>query len=87
MSTQESAAPRRARIVIARPSNNRPGRYWYSLVVVSGPRPPGTILWSASAHRRVNPHDDPMQPDPDEHEADSATLTHWARGNRWTLEA
>jgi hypothetical protein len=86
MSTEESTVSRRARIVIARPSNKRPGRYWYSLVVISGPHPPGTILWSASAHRRVNPHGGPMQADPAEHVAAIATLTHWARGNRWTLE-
>jgi hypothetical protein len=74
-------------IVIARPSHKRPGRSWYALVVVSGTHPPGTILWSASAHRRVNPNGGPMQANPDEHEAALATLTHWAHGNRWTLEA
>jgi hypothetical protein len=77
---------RRARLVIARPANKRPGRYWYSLVVVRGPQPPGTHLWSASAYRRVNPHGGPMQPDPDEREAAIAMLRYCVRDNRWTFE-
>jgi hypothetical protein len=74
-----------ARIIETSPTK-RSGTFWYRLIVVKGPLPPGTILWELNAPRAfVYEGTVDTRPDPDARRRAISRLRVWAHAHVWIV--
>jgi hypothetical protein len=74
-----------ARIIETSPTK-RSGTFWYRLIVVRGPLPPGTILWELNAPRAfVDEGAVETRPDPDARRRAISRLRAWAHAHAWIV--